>query len=175
VGSASRFLLTLAGCAVLFAFAASVQAQAIAPVCSPVLDAHEFVDAWTAAVIGPANRDRTCFRQLLTADARLTGAVPGKDGYPSLVVESPEEFIAWYQKHGTETFWERTLHSTVDVYDNVARVTRTYEVRPSPAGPIQSRGIEDFQLVFDGHSWRCFAMLWQDKVSGEPLPPKYQP
>jgi hypothetical protein len=152
-----------------------MQGQAAAPVCSPVLDAHEFVDAWTAAVVGPANRDRTCFRQLLSADARLTGAVPGKDGYPSLVVESPEEFIAWYQRRGSETFWERTLHSTVDIYDNVARITRTYEVRSTPAGPIQSRGIEDFQLFFDGRTWRCFALLWQDEVSGKPMPPRYQP
>jgi hypothetical protein len=175
MGLAGELTLRLAGRAVLFAFAASMQGQTAAPVCSPVLDAHEFVDAWTAAVIGPANRDRTCFRQLLTADAHLTGAVPGKDGYPSLVVESPEEFITWYQKHGSETFWERTLRSTVDVYDNVARVTRTYEVSSTPAGPIQSRGIEDFQLVFDGRTWRCFAMLWQDEVSGKPMPPKYQP
>lgn len=175
MGFAGRLISMVVGCAASLALAASIQGQTAASVCSPVLDAHEFVDAWTASVIGPGNRDRTCFRKLLTADARLIGAVPGKDGYPSLVVESPEEFIAWYQKHGAESFWERTLHSTVEIYDNVARVTRTYEVRSAPAGPVQSRGIEDFQLVFDGRTWRCFALLWQDEVSGKPLPRKYLP
>ena len=151
----------------------AAQAQNGPPSCPAVLHAKDFVVAWTAAVIGPGNRDHACLRQLLTPDAKLTGAVPDKDGKQTLVVESPEEFIAWYERRGAESFWERTIHSTADVYENVARVTRTYEVRSSPAAPVQARGIEDFQLIFDGNSWRAFSLLWQDEVKGKPLPSGY--
>jgi hypothetical protein len=160
-------------CAAALLFGHPSRGQSASINCPPVLDPAAFNAAWTNAVIGPGNRDHICLRQLLTADARLTGAILGKDGLPSLTVESPDEFIAWYEKRPTETFWERTLHSTVDVYENLARVTRTYEVRASPTGPIQSRGIEDFQLIFDGHTWRAFSLLLQDETQGKPLPRRY--
>ena len=164
-------LLLMIAAVLLLGLPSRGQSQSIS--CPPVLDPAEFNAAWTDAVIGPGNRDHTCLRQLLTADARIIGAVPGKAGLPALEVESPDEFIAWYEKRPTETFWERTLHSSVEVYENVARVTRTYEVRASATGPIQSRGIEDFQLIFDGHTWRAFSLLWQDEVQGKPLPRRY--
>src|SRR5579863_8534412 len=165
---------------VLFAFHAAMlalplSAQRPAATCAPVRDAAAFAAAWTDAVIGPGNRDHTCLRRLLTADARLTGAVPDKSGRPSLVAESRDEFIDWYEKRGTETLWERTVHTTVDVYDNVARVTRTYEVRASAGAPVQARGIEDFELMNDGSGWRAFSLLWQDEVRGKPLPRRYLP
>jgi len=112
---------------------------------------------------------------MLTPDARITGVVLGKDGRSTRTVELPAEFVGWYQKHAAETFWERTLHSSVEVYDNVARVTRTYEVRPSANGPVTATGIEDFQLVLEGGEWKAFAMLWQDASPGHPLPKRYLP
>lgn len=151
----------------------AIQRTSASYACPQVRNAGEFTAAWTSAVIGPGNRDHACLRQLLTPDARLVGAVPGNAGAESFVIESPDEFIAWYEKRGSESFWERTLQSSVAIYDNVARVTRTYEVRASSSGPIQSRGIEDFQLIFDGHCWRAFSLLWQDQVKGKPLPASY--
>ena len=97
----------------------------------------------------------------------------GKDGKSSRIVESPEEFVAWYEKHSDETFWEQTLHSTVEIYENVARVTRTYEVRASASSPVTATGIEDFELIFDGKEWRAFSLLWQDATPGKPLPGRY--
>ena len=153
----------------LFAQAAKIQLKP----CPPVHDVHDFIQIWNDSVIGPGSRSHACTLSLLTADARITGVMPGKDGKPALVVESPQEFVGWYQKHPEEHFWERTLHSTIDVYENVARLTRTYEVRATSTSPVQSTGIEDFELIFDGHQWRAFAMLWQDAVPGKPLPSRY--
>jgi hypothetical protein len=166
-------LASLAACVAVTLGGGAMHGQSAQRSCPPVLDAAKFAAAWTDTVIGPGNRDHTCLRQLLTPDARIVGAVPGKDGRPTLEVESPNEFVAWYEKRPAETFWERTLHSSFDIYENVARVTRTYEVRASPTGPIQSRGIEDFQLIFDGRTWRAFSLLWQDEVHGNPLPRRY--
>lgn len=143
--------------------------------CKPVHDVHEFVQVWNDAVIGPGNRSHACTLRLLTPDAKITGVVMGKDGKSTRTVESPEGFVGWYQKHPTETFWERTTHSTVEVYENVARVTRTYEVRASATSPVTSTGIEDFQLIFDGSEWKAFSLLWQDASPGKPLPGRYLP
>jgi len=141
------------------ALTSSVHAQTPPP-CPAAHDPADFLQIWNDAVIGPGSRSHACTLSLLTPDARITGVLQGKDGKPELVVE---------------TFWERTTHSTITVYENVARVTRTYEVRASSTGPVTSTGIEDFQLIFDGTSWRAFSMLWQDAVPGKPLPPSYLP
>ncbi len=117
---------------------------------------------------------------MLTPDARITGVVLNKDGTSTRTFESPAEFVGWYQKHPNDTFWERTLHSSIEVYDNVARITRTYEVRPSPTGPVTAQGIEDFQSIWTGPTgadgeWKAFAMLWQDASPGHTLPSRYLP
>ena len=145
--------------------------QPVATVPCPVVhQAKDFAAAWTAAVIGPGNRDHTCLRQLLTKDALITGAAINDDGKTGRIVETTDQFIDWYEKRGTETFWERSLRSTLVVYNNVARMIRIYEVRGTANGPVTARGIEDFQLVFDGLEWRAFTILWQDEIPGKPLP-----
>ncbi len=151
----------------------SATAQPATSPCKPVHEIGDFVQVWNDAVIGPGSRSHVCTLGLLTPDARITGVIPDKKGKPQLVIETPQEFVRWYQQHPTETFWERTLHSTVEVYENVARVTRTYEVRASADGPVKATGIEDFQLIFDGKEWRAFSLLWQDAVTGKPLPTRY--
>jgi hypothetical protein len=168
-------------CGVLFLSVISIlpaAALAQAANCRPVHDIHEFVQIWNDAVIGPGSRSHACTLQLLTLDARITGVVVSKDGKSTRMVESPREFVGWYEQRPKETFWERTLHSSVEVYENVARVTRAYEVRSSPTGPVTATGIEDFELMRersagDGSEWRVFSMLWQDAAPGKPLPARY--
>ena len=173
----ARFLANRAFCfgALIAGCTVSALSQQHAPACLPVHDVHNFVQVWNDAIIGPGSRSHACTLGLLTPDARITGVVPGKDGKLQRVIETPQEFVDWYRQHPTETFWERTLHSSVEVYENVARVTRTYEVRASAAGPVTSTGIEDFELILDGNEWRAFSMLWQDAVPGKPLPSRYLP
>ncbi len=160
------FLLVVCAPAIL------AQAPATTP-CPPVREIGDFVQRWNDAVIGSGGRNHACTLAMLTPDARISGVVVGADGKSTRTVESPAEFVGWYEKRPSETFWERTLHSSVEVYENVARVTRTYEVRASATGPVLATGIEDFQLIFDGHEWRAFSMLWQDATPGKPLPGRY--
>ena len=148
--------------------------------CRPFHEIHQFVQIWNDAVIGPGSRSHACTLLLLTPDTRITGVVLDKDGKSTRIVETPQEFVGWYEKRPNETFWERTLHSSVEVYNNVARITRTYEVRSSPTSPVTATGIEDFELVRerstgDNSEWRVFAMLWQDASPGHPLPRRYLP
>ncbi|MFC5861648.1 hypothetical protein ACFPT7_05040 [Acidicapsa dinghuensis] len=143
--------------------------------CKPAHTVQEFLQIWNDAVIGPGNRSHACTLSLLTFDARITGIVPDKDAHARRVIENPRQFVAWYQQHPKEMFWERTLHSTVDVYEGVARVTRTYEVRDSAEGPVKATGIEDFELIFQVGEWKAFSMLWQDAIPSKPLPEGYLP
>ncbi len=161
--------------ALLLTVPSDIRAQA--PACKPIRDIRSFVQTWNDAVIGPGSRSHACTLSMLTPDARITGVVIDKSGKSTRTVESPQEFVGWYQKHAKETFWERTLHSSVEVYENVARVTRTYEVRASAGAPVQSTGIEDFQLVREreGAEWKVFSLLWQDATPGKPLPSRYLP
>lgn len=175
----SRRTLLLGWAFVLFACVALTQTPAEKS-CPTVWDIHQFVQVWNDAVIGPGSRSHSCALQLLTPDARITGVVLDKDGKSTRIVETPQEFVGWYEMRPSETFWERTLHSSVEVYDNVARITRTYEVRSSPTSPVTATGIEDFELVRERstgeHSeWKVFAMLWQDASPGHPLPRRYLP
>lgn len=177
------FMLRRISLLIVFAAMAALPCSAqtaASVVCPSIRDVNTFVQAWNDAVIGPGSRSHACMLALLTLDARITGVVMGKDGESSLVTESPKEFVGWYEQRPNETFWERTLHSTVEVYANVARITRTYEVRSSPTGPVMATGIEDFQLVREradgpGSEWKVFAMLWQDAAPGKPLPKRYLP
>ncbi len=158
----------------LLLIATTLHAQTPPP-CPTVHTLASFLPAWEAAVQGPGSRSHTCTLALLTQDARISGAMPNKAGFPELTTESPAEFVAWYQNHPTEPFFERTLQSTTELYDNVARLTRTYEVRDTPTSPVKARGIEHFWLLFDGSTWRAFALLWQDEAPGKPLPSIYLP
>jgi hypothetical protein len=156
-----------------FLLSCAVRGQS--PTCEPVKDIQQFVQVWNDAVIGPGGRSHACTLQVLTPDARITGVVLGADGKSTRLVESPQEFVGWYERRPKETFWERTLHSSVEVYDHVARVTRTYEVRSFANGPVTATGIEDFELIWDGEQWKVFSMLWQDASPGHPLPSRYLP
>jgi hypothetical protein len=167
-------------CAMFLCASVASPAQATKPdPCPPIRDIHKFVQVWNDAVLGPGNRSHTCSLRMMTADARITGVILNRDGTSTRTVESPEEFVGWYQKHPDQTFWERTLHSSVEVYDNVARVTRTYEVRASATAPVQSTGIEDFQLIWTGSGdhgeWKVFSLLWQDASPNHSLPGRYLP
>lgn len=173
----ARFAANRAFCCLIVGFFATVPAypQTAAAKCPPVRELRDFVRVWNDAVIGPGSRSHACTLSLLTPDARITGVVPGKDGNAQRVIETPQQFIDWYRQHPNENFWERTLHSTIDVYENIARVTRTYEVRDTATSPVKATGIEDFELIFDGNKWRAFSLLWQDAVPGKPLPGRYLP
>ncbi len=162
---------------VLLAFLLATEPTAFSEDCKPIHNIQAFVKTWNDAVIGPGSRSHQCTLSMLTADARITGVIRNPDGTSTRTTESPAEFVGWYQKHASQTFWERTLHSSVEVYESVARITRTYEVRSSPTSPVTSTGIEDFQLIRnrDNGEWKVFSLLWQDATPGHPLPLRYLP
>jgi hypothetical protein len=73
-----------------------------------------------------------------------------------------------------EGFFEREVHRTVERFGNIAQVFDTYESRHAPgdARPFQ-RGINSFQLLFDGQRWWIVTIYWQAERRDLPIPAQY--
>jgi hypothetical protein len=113
-------------------------------------------------------RDRTLFdpqsRSVAVEVDPKTGAVTTK-------AKSEQNFAdeadAWMVKNG---FTERELAHIIKRYGNVATVLSSYEGKIA-AGKVVSRGVNIFQLYFDGKRWWILSMVWDEERPGNPIPP----
>lgn len=120
-------------------------------------------------------RDWDRLRSLFVPGARLIPAHTGKDGVTMTRVLSVEDYIRLGEPIvRKEGFFEREVHRTVDRFGNIAQVFDTYESRhaASDAKPFQ-RGINSFQLLFDGHRWWIVTIYWQAERPDLPIPKQY--
>ncbi len=140
---------------------------------SPTLD--DLTKALDDAVSGPGNRDRTCLRQLLTPDARLTPIRKAKDGGFSPHILTVQDWIDAVAKRGSDAFYERQVKVRVEQYGHFAHLWSTYEIRPTPDGKAEMMGINSIQAVFDGTNWKVFSILWEPDTTAGPVPEKYKP
>jgi len=163
------------------ATAASTQlaSSAPAPAARPadVSSMEAIMKAVYDVISGPQGqkRDWDRMRSLFVPGARLIPVHVGKDGTGEVHVLSVEDFIRRaapvMEKEG---FFERESHRTVDRYGDIAQVFSTYESRHAAADakPFQ-RGINSFQLMFDGHRWWVVTIYWQGETPDAPIPKKY--
>jgi len=118
-------------------------------------------------------RDWDRMRSLFVPGARLISAHTGDDGIVTAHVMTVEDYIRLgdplLKKDG---FFEREAHRTEDRFGNIVQVFSTYESRhEADAKPFQ-RGINSFQLLFDGKRWWVVTIYWQGEKSPERLIPK---
>jgi transposase len=133
------------------------------------------VPALDAAVSGPADKDRTCFRALFTADAQLVPMVKGSDGNLVPKTLTVENWIDRVKKRGSEVFYEKQIKYTSDVYGHIAEIWSTYETRSTPEGKAIDRGINSILAVNDGQAWKVEHILWEPESPAEQVPQKYLP
>jgi hypothetical protein len=120
-------------------------------------------------------RDWNRMRSLFVPGARLISVHAGKDGVSTARVMSVEDYIRLaeplMEKDG---FFERESHRTLERYGDIAQVFSTYESRHAAADakPFQ-RGINSFQLLFDGHRWSVVTIYWQGERPDMPIPKQY--
>lgn len=164
-----RFLL-VAGLATI-----AVSGWAQSPSCPTTATLPDLIKAVDDAVSGPGNKDRTCLRQVLLPDARLIPLVKGQDGAWAPRVLTVDDWIARVAKRGSEVFYERQIKYSVDQYGHMAHLWSTYEIRDSPDGKANARGINSMQAFYDGSQWKLVEILWEAESPGEPLPSKYLP
>lgn len=134
------------------------------------------IEAVYNVISGPKGqqRDWNRMRSLFVPGARLISAHTGEDGLTTAHVMSVEDYIRLgeplLKKDG---FFEREAHRTEDRFGNIAQVFSTYESRhEADAKPFQ-RGINSFQLLFDGHRWWVVTIYWQGERPGMPIPKQY--
>jgi hypothetical protein len=174
-----RFALVLAMAAVLtpatlFGQASAEKSQPTACPSTATLD--DLIKALDDAVSGPGNKDRTCFRALFTADARLMPLVKNKDdGSVAPRVLSVDGWIDAVAKRGADVFYERQVKVRTETWGHLAHLWSTYEVRPTPDGKPEVRGINSIQAFFDGQRWKVVSIEWLAESAAEPLPEKYLP
>lgn len=150
-----------------------------APAASPadVASMDAIMKAAYDVISGPQGqqRDWVRLRSLFVPGARLIPVHTGKDGLTEPRMLSVEDFIRVggpvLEKDG---FYERETHRTVERYGAIAQVFSTYESRhaATDAKPFE-RGINSFQLLFDGHRWWVVTIYWQSERPDLPIPRKY--
>lgn len=128
-------------------------------------------------ISGPRGQKRDWARMhsLFAPGARLIPARTDKNGVTEARMLSVDDYIRiggpYLEKEG---FFERETHRTVERYGAIAQVFSTYESRHAAADakPFE-RGINSFQLLFDGHRWWVVTIYWQGERSDLPIPKRY--
>jgi hypothetical protein len=159
------------------AFAApALFAQTTPPVaCPPTANLDQLIMAIDEAVSGPADKDRTCFRDVLLPDARLIPVSKQPDGTIAPHILTVDGWIDAVRKRGSGVFYERQVKVKSETYGPIAHLWSTYEVRPTPDGKAEVRGINSIQAVFDGQRWRVIEITWHAETPSDPVPAQYMP
>ncbi len=147
-------------------------------------DAYDLrsLDGILAAVYGTLSgdagerRDWPFFESLfLPEHGRLVALVRTPDG-PRPHVMRPGDYIENVGPFLLENgFHETEVHRVVERFGNLAHVFSTYEGRRRREGEPFLRGVNSFQLVFDGERWWILSLAWQPEEEGLPLPARYLP
>lgn len=181
LGRAFRCLLflALAGPVALSAQQPSGADSAAAPAAAPgdVSSLDSIMAAVYDVISGPKGRPRDWdrFRSLFIPGARLIPTGVGPDGTARFRVLGVDDYVRlsspYLEKEG---FYEREISRTVERYGTIAQVFSTYESRHSPddAEPFQ-RGINSFQLFYDGQRWWVVTIYWEPERPDNPIPERF--
>jgi hypothetical protein len=176
-------------------FAAAVLAALLVPVlhsqtpdaqspraaaCPSTATLNDLIKAIDAAVSGPGNKDRTCFRALFLPDARLIPIRIAPDGAATPRILTVDDWVNLVAKRGSAVFYERQVKVGIETWDHMAHLWSTYETRTTPdgkppEGKLMDRGINSIQAVFDGTQWHIIQIVWQAQTTANPVPEKYLP
>src|SRR5580658_3533751 len=122
-------------------------------------------------ISGPAGspRDWVRFKALFADGARL---IPVRAAGPA--VSTPDEYAERakpiFEKAG---FYETELARKLETFGNIAHAFSTYESRHAPGEKPFARGINSFQLVKLGDTWKVMTIFWDSERPDNPLPEKY--
>jgi hypothetical protein len=176
---AFRRSLALLAAVLLFAIAAPLAAQD-APAADPkdVGSADAIVAAVYDVISGPAGEERDWdrMRSLFLPEARLIPSYANDSGEIGIQFLSVNDWIdratEWFANN---PFYEAEIHRVAERYGHIAHVFSTYESKREASGEPFARGINSFQLLYDGHRWWVVNIYWQGETPEEPIPATYLP
>ncbi|MCB9192126.1 MAG: hypothetical protein H6602_10715 [Flavobacteriales bacterium] len=115
-------------------------------------------------------RDWDVFRNLFTPNATFAFVEQDTLGTGRYRSFSLEEFVRigrrGYENNG---FLEYELKKTVDEYNGIAHVFQGYYAK----GHREEKGINSYQLYYDGTRWWITSILWASDENGVPIPAAY--
>lgn len=128
-------------------------------------------------ISGPAGQKRNWdrMRTLFVPDARMIPTGKRPTGEITRRVLTVEDYIInsgpFLEKEG---FFETEIGKKTEQYGNIVHVFSTYESKRTLADekPFM-RGINSFQLWFDGKRWWVITIFWQSESPDNPIPEKY--
>ncbi len=125
-------------------------------------------------ISGPAGtRDWARFRSLFAAGARLIRMQASAAGILPAVMTVDEYISRTGANFEKAPFYESELARRVESFGGIAHVFSTYESRRAPGEKPFARGINSFQLVKDGKTWKVMTILWDSERPDNPIPEKY--
>lgn len=154
---------------------ASSSAPSPAGPCLLAKTLDDLIKALDDAISGPADKDRTCMRQLFYPDSRMIPVGRTREGIFAPRVLTVENWIDAVQKRAGGSFYERQVKVKSETFAHIAHLWATYEIRPTPDGKASVRGINSIQAVFDGARWKITQIEWQAETPTEPIPAQYLP
>jgi hypothetical protein len=175
-----RFAFSLALTALLLAPPLHAQdteskTQETAAACLPSTTLEELTKALDDAISGPADKDRTCLRQLLMTDARLALIVKSPEGNFAPRILTVDDWINAVARRGSTPMFERQVKVRSETYGHFAHLWSTYEIRATADGVATLNGINSVQAVNDGTRWHVLSVLWEPDTTAGPVPEKYKP
>lgn len=154
----------------------SAAAQEAAPEDVALIDA--IIGASYDVISGSADEQRDWDRErsLFHPDSRHMPTRRGKSGEWIADVMAVDEFISMAGPYfETAGFYEYEIARRTERFGNIAHVFSTYEWRNDPDGPVGGRGINSFQLLFNGSRWWIMSVFWQQESEEYPIPIEYLP
>ena len=121
-------------------------------------------------------RDWDRERSLFHPDSRHMPTYENASGEYVADVSDVEVFIERADRYFKEqSFYEYEIARKVERFGNIAHVFSTYEWSHEQGGPTAGRGINSFQLLFDGTRWWIMSVFWQQESEEYPIPAEYLP
>ncbi len=125
-------------------------------------------------ISGPAGqkRDWDRFRSLMAPGARLIPTGRRADGTGGMRVWTAEEYIqAAGPSLETNGFFEREIGRKLERYGNVVHLMSAYDSKRTLNDPAPfARGVNSFQLFFDGKRWWVVTIFWEQETPANPIP-----
>ncbi len=160
----------------LFA-AATLTAQTPAPApatkCPATATLDQLIAAINTAVSGPADQDRTCFRDIFTPDARLIPIGKVSEGAYKPHILTVDDWINAVAKRSHADLTEKQIKVETTSWANIAHLWSTYDLALD--GKPAARGINSIQAFYDGTRWRIIEILWQAEDPTNTVPAKFLP
>ena len=155
------------------ALAGHAGAQTPSPPCSLPAEPAAIPAAIDAAITGPADKERSCMKELFLPEARLVVAAYGADGALTYTVSTLDEWIARVKSRGQTVLEEKQLKYRADRFGGIVHLWSTYALRSD--GKQIARGINSIQAIKVAAGWRVLGIMWQAESAATPIPKEFLP